>query len=333
MPATPSAFSDALILTGPTGSGKSSLAIELAESWPLEIVAMDSMTLYRQMNIGTAKPSAADQARVPHHLLDLLEPWESGNVAWWLDRAAEVCEEIRRRGKRPLFVGGTPFYLKALLYGLFDAPPSDPVLRAQLEAEARQVGPQEFHARLAAIDPRSASRLHPNDIRRLVRAREVWELTGQPLSSLQKSWPSPSFVGTGAASSTGLAASWSELEQRCVVLDWPRPLLYHRINARVEAMLAAGWLEEVRQLRELPRPLSPEASQALGYRELFAYLEGGGHSWEATVQTIQQRTRQFAKRQLTWFRSLRQSQWIAADSPDLRARLEKTFAEFFAANR
>ena len=315
-------------MTGPTGSGKSALAIELAESWPLEIVAMDSMTLYRQMNIGTAKPSMADRARVPHHLLDLLDPWESGNVAWWLDRAAEVCEGIRKRGKRPLFVGGTPFYLKALLFGLFDAPPSDPALRTRLEAEASAVGPREFHARLAAIDPKSAARLHPNDTRRLVRAREVWELTGQPLSAFQQTWRSASFAG-GAAGAESMSDTTVANHRRCLVIDWPRPLLYERIDSRVQAMLAAGWLDEVRQLRELPHPLSPEASRALGYRELSDYLEGRAGSWDTTVETIQMRTRQFAKRQLTWFRSLEGSRWFSADQSDLRNHLEQLLASYF----
>src|SRR5918995_1297132 len=153
MPPPPAAFADALILTGPTGSGKSAVALELAERIGGEIGAMDSRTLYRGLDVGTAKPIAEERARVRHHLIDVLDPWESANVAWWLNRAAEACADIRARDKRPLFVGGTPFYLKAILCGLFDAPPADPDLRRQLEAEAERIGPPALHERLRAVDP------------------------------------------------------------------------------------------------------------------------------------------------------------------------------------
>src|SRR5215213_10182394 len=163
-------FSNALVLTGPTASGKSGLALELAARLNAEIISADSMTLYRGMDIGTAKPSAADRARVPHHLIDVLDPWESANVAWWLERAAAHVRDIESRGKTALFVGGTPFYLKALLCGLFPSPPSDLELRRRLETEARAQGNAALHARLAGVDPESAVRLHPNDVRRVVRA-------------------------------------------------------------------------------------------------------------------------------------------------------------------
>src|SRR3954447_3633902 len=156
----PPPFADALVLTGPTGSGKTELALPLADRLGAEIVAVDSMTLYRGMDVGTAKPTPEERARAPHHLIDVLDPWESGTVAWWLDRAAEACHDITARGKRPLLVGGTPFYLKAVLYGLFDAPPVDPELRRALEAEAERVGPAAFHDRLRAVDPATAARLH-----------------------------------------------------------------------------------------------------------------------------------------------------------------------------
>lgn len=285
-----SPFKNALILTGPTGSGKSALALELAERLNAEIVAADSMTLYRGMDIGTAKPSAADRARVPHHLIDVLDPWESANVAWWLDRAAERVADIEVRVKTALFVGGTPFYLKALLCGLFPSPASDEALRRRLESEAECDGREAIHARLGSVDAMTAARLHPNDVRRVVRALEVWHLTGKPISEWQReSWwdgESPRFRPGS-----------------CLVLNVPRTELYFRIDRRVEAMFAAGWVEEVKRLRELPRPLSREASQALGYREIMEYLDGR-RSLEETVAEVQLRTRQFAKRQLTWFRAL-----------------------------
>ena len=302
-------FADVFVLTGPTGSGKSAVALDLAEQLGGEIVAMDSMTLYRGLDIGTAKPSVEEQSRVPHHLIDVLEPWESANVAWWLERAATACTEIRSRGKRPLLVGGTPLYLKAVLSGLFDAPATNSELRKRLEADAEQLGPIAFHQRLADIDPTTAARLHPNDIRRVVRALEVWELTGQPISALQKTWETTTFAGQSPENTIP-----------CVVLEWPREELYRRIEFRVDAMLDAGWLDEVRRLRE--RPLSKEASQALGYKELLAHLNGTGLGWGETVTAIKTRTRQFAKRQLTWFRSLRSCQVCAAYEPNVNARVQ-----------
>ena len=275
-------FADALVLTGPTASGKSAVALELAESLGGEVVALDSMTVYRGLDIGTAKPSAADQARVPHHLIDELDPWQAANVAWWLRRAGEVCADIRGRGKRPLLVGGTPFYLKAVLHGLPPAPPADAATRGRLEAEAEAVGPVAFHESLRAEDPASAARLHPNDVRRTVRAREVFAISGRPLSSFVAD-PAPPLPA--------------------VALDWPRAELHRRIDARVPTMLAAGWPDEVRRLLALPHPVSKEAWQAIGYQEVAAHL-AGGPSLAETTELIRAATRQFAKRQCTWFRSL-----------------------------
>jgi tRNA dimethylallyltransferase len=282
-------FQNALVLTGPTGSGKSRLGIELAEHIGAEIVSMDSMALYRRMDIGTAKPSQADRTRVPHHLIDVLEPWESASVAWWLGHAAECCRAIENRGKRTIFVGGTALYLKALLKGIFEGPPADAQLRRRLEEEAQQRGKDYLHTRLAQVDPATAARLHVNDTRRIIRALEVWELTGRPMSAWQSQWSSEPAVDDGFP--------------RVLWLDLPRSELYSRIDKRVDAMLAAGLVEEVRQLRELPRALSREASQALGYKELFGYLDGGC-SLEAAIERIRMRSRNYAKRQVTWFRHL-----------------------------
>jgi tRNA dimethylallyltransferase len=282
---------NALILTGPTGSGKSRLALDLAERLGAEIVAMDSMTLYRHMDIGTAKPRPAEQQRVPHHLLDALEPWESASVAWWLDRARDCCRDIENRGKRVLFVGGTPLYLKTLLCGLFDGPPASEALRDRLAAEAKEYGCQVLHNRLATVDPVSASRLHVNDVRRVIRALEVWELTGQPISGLQVQWRMPEETVL------------SREKPRCLCLDLPRPVLYERINARVWRMIQDGLVEEARALRRLDRPLSREAARAVSYEEIFRHLDGE-LSLEEAVALIQMRSRNLAKRQLTWFRRL-----------------------------
>ncbi len=275
-------FHDALVLTGPTGAGKSALALNLAENLNLEIVAMDSMTLYRGMDIGTAKPTAEERERVAHHLIDVLDPSESGSVAWWLGQAAEACETIRNRGRRPLFVGGTPLYLKALFHGLFDSPLIDPAIRPKLEAESAEIGKDAMHNRLAEVDPISAAKLHPNDSRRVIRALEVFRGTGKPFSTFQGSWNSNAHPIPTA------------------VLEWPRDELYDRIERRVLAMLKAGWLDEVRGLQTTP--MSPEAKQAVGYGELLSHLRGECVLEEA-AERIQIRTRQFAKRQLTWFRS------------------------------
>ncbi len=282
------AFQHSLVLTGPTGSGKSALALELAERLGAEIISMDSMTLYRGMDIGTAKPTPEERRRVPHHLIDVLDPWESASVAWWLERAAECCRDIEARGRRVLIVGGTALYLKALLHGLFEGPPADEALRQRLTTEAEQRGAQVLHDRLGEIDPATAQRLHPNDLRRIVRALEVWELTGRPISAWQSQWTHDAESGPA---------------DRILYLDLPREQLYARIDARVPAMMAAGLVDEVRALRQLPRPLSREAAQALGYKEAFAHLDGRA-TLEETTALIQTRSRQFAKRQLTWFRHL-----------------------------
>ncbi len=291
---SPADFRRSVVLTGPTGSGKSALALELAEQVGGEIVAMDSMTLYRGMDIGTAKPTPADRQRVPHHLLDVLDPWETANVAWWLDRAADAVRDIEARGKVALIVGGTPLYLKALLRGLFAGPPRDPALRTRLEAEE----PAALHARLADVDPATARRLHVNDVRRVVRALEVWELTGRSIGDWQTEWRRESEI--------------SNLRSRVFCIDRPRDELYLRIDRRVLAMLDAGWLDEARRLRDLPRPPSREAAAALGYADLLHYLNGES-DWPAVVRSIQQRSRNYAKRQLTWFRHLPEVEFVPAE--------------------
>jgi tRNA dimethylallyltransferase len=310
-----------LILTGPTACGKSALALELAERFGAEIVALDSMTVYRGMDIGTAKPISEERARIPHHLIDVLDPWESLSVAWWLEKASAACRDITSRGKRAILVGGTPFYLKALLFGLFPSPPANAELRKQLEIEANGNGNIALHKRLAEVDPRTAARLHPNDIRRVVRALEVHILTGKPISEWQQTWDTPSF-------SSQPESAPPPVQIPAVVLELPREELYERINRRVAEMLDAGWFDEVRKLMELPKPLSREARQALGYRELLAYLDGTMTGWDETIEVIRTRTRQFAKHQLTWFRHIPQLTRVSVGSRSLAENIGKIWQEF-----
>jgi len=286
----PPPFSDALVLTGPTCSGKTQLGIELAQRMDREIISMDSMAFYRQMDIGTAKPTLEQRQKIRHHLVDVLHPWESASVAWWLREAEVCCREIAGRGKKALFVGGTPLYLKALLFGLFDGPPSNVPLRKRLLEDVDGLGAAALHARLAERDPLAAQRLHPNDSRRVIRALEVFELTGKPMSTWQSQWREP----PEQLNPDDLPIVW---------LDPPRPVLYDRINRRVEEMFSNGLVEEVKALAQLEKPMSPQARQALGYKEVFAFLEDQSSQAE-TIMRVQTRTRNFAKRQITWFRHL-----------------------------
>ncbi len=278
---------DCWYLTGPTASGKTAVGLELARRLGAEIVSLDSMAIYRGMDIGTAKPTAAERQAVPHHLLDVVEPHEEYSLAQYVDAAQAVAEAIAARGRVPLFVGGTPLYLKALLRGIFSGPPADWPLRRRLQEVGRQQGAEALHARLAAVDPLSAGRLHPRDQRRVIRALEVWEQTGQSISQLQQQFE----LARPAAAC------------RVFVLDWPRAELVRRIDERVEAMFAAGLVDEVRALVAGPHPPGRTASQAVGYRELIAHLAGELNLSEAK-ELVKLRTRQFAKRQGTWFRSL-----------------------------
>ncbi len=290
------------VLAGPTASGKSATGLTLAEQIGAEILSLDSMAIYRGMDIGTAKPSIEDCKRVPHHLIDLVEPSENFSVAEYLTAAERACRDVVSRGRTPLFVGGTGLYLRSLLRGVFEGPPASPAIRRRLEQVVETDGREALHARLASVDPATAARLHPNDVRRVIRALEVAELTGRPLSEQQEQPPLPE----------------AERPPHVYWLDPPREWLYQRIEQRVDRMMDEGLLEETQALLSRSGGLGRTARQALGYRELIDHLSGRS-SLDEAVALIKLRTRQFAKRQRTWFRNLEECKPIAitgGETPD-----------------
>ncbi len=296
-------------LTGPTACGKTALALDFAERENAEILSMDSVAIYREMDIGSAKPTREEREKAVHHLIDLAEPTEEFSVAEYLREAETVVKDCLARGKKPLFVGGTPLYLKALIFGLFDGPEGDEKLRAALRSEALEAERnQDFlylHRKLEALDPIAAARLHPNDSRRIIRAIEVFTLTGRPIHEFQTQF-APEIP--------------PDFRERIRIIDIPRPDLHLRIERRVDQMFALGFLEEVRRLREKYGSLSRTASMAVGYREILDYFDALENpdgrikdtrtgnmvppSLDVLVAQIKTHTRQMAKRQVTWFRSL-----------------------------
>ncbi|MAF66606.1 MAG: tRNA (adenosine(37)-N6)-dimethylallyltransferase MiaA [Planctomycetes bacterium] len=294
--------SELCCLVGPTASGKSELALAVAERAGAEIVSLDSMLVYRGMDIGTAKPDAAMRARVPHHMLDRVEPEEPYDLQRYLTDVRVVLEELERRDVRALFVGGTALYLKALVYGLFPGPPADRELRARVEEEVREEGPAAAHRRLAAIDPPAAERIHANDTRRVVRALEVHAQTGRPLSQWQREW------GWGAAGGAEGRA------RRLVGVRLGGAELEARVERRTEAMLDAGWAAEAAAVRTAGG-FGPSAVAALGYAEVLE-LHDGTLAREECVARIVLRTRQFARRQRTWYRKFPEIRWVGAAAAD-----------------
>ncbi len=280
-------------LTGPTAAGKTEIALRLARHLNAEICSLDSMAVYRGMNLGTAKPTAAERASVPHHLIDLVSPAEPYSLAQYLTDAQAACQSILNRRRRVLFVGGTPLYLKALLRGLWEGPPPDWTLRAKYEELRRVEGGEALRLLLAKVDPTTAERFHENDARRIIRALEVYEKTGTPISIWQQHFDRPV----------------PQDQCRVFLLGWPRAELYDRVNRRVDRMYAAGLVDEVQQLLA-NEPLGRTALQALGYRETIAHLKGE-MALDETITLVKTRTRQFAKRQCTWFRHLSECREIS----------------------
>jgi tRNA dimethylallyltransferase len=295
---------DAVLLLGPTACGKSALALQLAQHLPLEIVSIDSAQVYRGLDIGTAKPTAAERAAVAHHLLDIRDPAEPYSAADFVRDATAAIHAIRARGRLPLVVGGTMLYATALREGLSELPRANPALRARLEAEAQATGWPALHARLAQVDPATAARLPPHDKQRIQRALEVWETTGVPLSQLQ-----------GAARKPALDLITIAL------LPTDRAELKRRIEARFDAMLAADLLAEVRAL--LARgDLNPDlpALRSVGYRQAWDHLAGRS-SYEEFRSAALAATRGLAKRQTTWLRAMTDTRLIDPFAPDAAAAL------------
>ena len=301
---TPAIQPGLLLILGATASGKSELALAAARAADGEILSVDSMAIYRHMDIGTAKPSSAERESVRHHLVDLVEPDQTFAVAQFVELADAVIGDAAGRGVPLVATGGTPLYYKSLFEGIFDGPGADENIRQRL----RQLSPQELHGRLTLVDPSAAQRIHPNDTKRLIRALEVYEITGKPISSFQQEWNRPARRHQ---------ALW-------VGLDWDREVLNRRINARVRDMLDAGWLDEVRALLERYPQLSQTAAEATGYAELIAHLEGRCSLDEAAEQ-IKIATRQLARRQMKWFRRFPNVQWLPGDQP-IEANLQAIFA-------
>jgi tRNA dimethylallyltransferase len=293
-------------LIGPTAVGKSRLALAVAQRAGAEIVSLDSMQVYRGMDVGTAKPSKADRARVRHHMLDLVEANERFDVQRYLALLRPVIWDAEARGVRLLFTGGTGFYLKVLLCGLFEGPPVDLEVRQALEARCRAEGNAVLHRELSAFDPASGERIHVRDTKRLVRAHEVFQQTGRPLSSWQREWGS----GRGAAPPASPRAA------RIIGLELPVAELDRRIVARASAMLEAGWPEEAAAVRNRTG-FSASSAQALGYREALA-LADREITFEECAARIALRTRQFARRQRTWYRKFGETTWLPA--PRLQPR-------------
>ena len=291
----------ALCLAGPTASGKSAIAMQLAQRLPLEIISVDSALVYRGMDIGTAKPSAADRAAVPHHLIDILDPAQSYSAARFVADVQRLVEQIQARGRLPLLVGGTMMYFHALRKGLHAMPPADAAVRATIDARARERGWPALHAELARVDPATAARLAPADGQRIQRALEVWQLSGRALSKWQ---------GDDADKVAAVGAGWPLVSLEPASRAW----LHARIEARLDAMLEAGLLDEVRALRLRPELHADLPSmRCVGYRQAWQCLDEerrGDLRGRALAAT-----RQLAKRQLTWLRSISSRRVVACDEP------------------
>ena len=282
-----------ILILGVTASGKGRLAFDLAEHLDAEIISIDSMKVYRRMDIGTAKPPKEARQRVKYHLIDVVEPSDSFSVGAFIDAASDAMEQIKSRNRKIVAVGGTALYIKSLLYGLFDGAGTDEQIRSELQARAEAEGLAELHRELTKIDPAAAERINPNDARRIVRALEVYQLTDKPISSFQKQW-----------------------EQRQMKHDWTiiglrreKTDASSRINRRVKKMINAGLVDEVKSLLDEEKPMSKQAHCAIGYAEIIEHLSGQT-SLEDAIESIKINSRRLAKGQRTWFKTFQNVHWL-----------------------
>ncbi|HUT47646.1 MAG TPA: tRNA (adenosine(37)-N6)-dimethylallyltransferase MiaA [Sedimentisphaerales bacterium] len=282
-----------ILILGVTASGKGRLAFDLAEHFGAEILSIDSMKVYRRMDIGTAKPPKEARQRVKYHLIDVVEPSDSFSVGAFIDSASDAMEQINSRNRKIIAVGGTALYIKSLFYGLFDGAGTDEQIRTELRARAEAEGLAELHRELTKIDPDAAERINPNDAKRIVRALEVYQLTGKPISSFQKQW-----------------------QQRQIKHDWTiiglrreKTDASSRINTRVKKMIGAGLVDEVKSLLDEEKPLSKQARCAIGYAEIIEHLSGQT-SLEDATELIKVHTRRLAKGQRTWFKTFTNVHWL-----------------------
>ena len=285
--------SSLICIVGPTAVGKTEIAIQLAQHLDAEIVSLDSRQIYREMDIGTAKPTPDQRGAVPHHLIDCVEVDQSFSVAEYQRLADAAITEIHGRERQAMAVGGAGLYFRGLIDGLFDGPGADAKIRSKFQREADEHGNAALHERLRQCDPETADRVHPNNRVKVIRALEVYELTGKPISALQEQWktdePRYAFRAFG--------------------LNMPREMLYRRIENRVDQMVEVGLIEEVKRLLDQGYPRDCVAMQSFGYKELIEYLDGG-RTLDEAIALLKQNTRRFAKRQLTWFCSDPRIEWL-----------------------
>lgn len=297
-----------VVICGPTGVGKTSFAIELAKRFGGRIVGADAMQIYRQMDIGTAKPTAEEQAAVRHYMVDIIPPDAPYDAAVYGEQAHQIVEQLMAQKNQPFVVGGTGLYIKALVYGLFEQKASDPILRHQLKQQLKEQGAESMHHQLAFRDPEASRRIHPNDSFRILRALEVIAVTGRPLSDHHKAHGFQS----------------ARYQTLTIGLHLPREQLYDRINLRVDLMIAQGLLEEVQGL--LAQGVDPglKSMQALGYRHMVDFIQGK-LPWDEAVRTLKRDHRRYAKRQFTWFNRIEDIHWLTPEQLSAAEAMVKQF--------
>jgi len=299
-----------IVICGPTGIGKTAAAINVAEAFGGQIISADSMQIYRYMDIGTAKPTPEEKARVPHYMIDIVDPDEDFDAAMFAEIARKKIAELHENHIPAIVAGGTGFYIKSLVHGLFQGVTADSEIRTRLKQEAEVNGGECLHERLRWYDPDTAAKIHPHDIFRIVRAIEVYELTGKPLSEYHETHQ----------------FAEEPFHVLKIGLDMEREMLYERINRRVDAMIAAGFENEVRKLLDMGYSPELKSMQSIGYRHLAEFIQGK-MSYEEAVRTLRRDTRRYAKRQMTWFKADPQIIWIPPEnSYEIRTLVKKKFS-------